>query len=317
MSQERVQVRQLEYFVALAQERNFARAAAACFVSQPALSEAIRKLEHELGVLLVRRGNAFEGLTSEGERVIVWARRILADHDALRQEIMAMHSGLSGTLRLGVIAEATTTAQLLIEPFVVAHPLTRVRMETRLPTREILSKISQFELDAGIVHIDSDDVPPGFEVVPLYREKYVLIASRSLVPNYETEISWAEAAELPMCMFSGAMFSRRIINDALEAHNVHFTPQIETDSMASIYSLALTGRWASIVPHPWMHAFAHRLDLRTLIVCDPIVSTGVALVTLSGHPGGIMANALNDIARQLTLEVRFAQLLPGNDLLSV
>ncbi|WP_346921795.1 helix-turn-helix domain-containing protein [Glutamicibacter creatinolyticus] len=60
-------LRQLEYFVALAREQHFARAAAACYVSQPALSEAIRKLEAELGVPLVRRGHSFQGLTAEGE----------------------------------------------------------------------------------------------------------------------------------------------------------------------------------------------------------------------------------------------------------
>src|ERR1700753_2318168 len=95
--------RQLEYFVALARERHFARAAAACYVSQPALSEAIRKLEHELNVPLVRRGHAFEGLTPGGERLVLWARRILADHDALKQEVIALQSGLSGQLRLGVV----------------------------------------------------------------------------------------------------------------------------------------------------------------------------------------------------------------------
>ena len=79
--------RQLEYFVALARERHFAHAANACHVSQPALSEAIRKLEHELKVPLVRRGQKFEGLTPEGERLVHWARRILADCDALKLEV--------------------------------------------------------------------------------------------------------------------------------------------------------------------------------------------------------------------------------------
>ncbi|EUA48860.1 bacterial regulatory helix-turn-helix, lysR family protein [Mycobacteroides abscessus 21] len=65
-----MQFRQLEYFVALARERHFARAASACYVSQPALSEAIRKLEHELGVPLVLRGSNFEGLTRRG---IAWS----------------------------------------------------------------------------------------------------------------------------------------------------------------------------------------------------------------------------------------------------
>ena len=83
--------RQLEYFVALARERHFARAASACHVSQPALSESIRKLEHELKVPLVRRGQKFEGLTPEGERLVHWARRILADCDALKQEVSVLH----------------------------------------------------------------------------------------------------------------------------------------------------------------------------------------------------------------------------------
>ena len=64
--------RQLEYFVVLAGEKHFA--AAACSVSQPALSEAIRKLEHEPDIPLVNRGHAVEGLTPEGERLLLWAR---------------------------------------------------------------------------------------------------------------------------------------------------------------------------------------------------------------------------------------------------
>ncbi len=75
--------RQLEYFVALAQERHFARAASACHVSQPALSETIRKLEQELNVPLVLE-QKFEGLTPEGDRLVHWVRRILADCDALK-----------------------------------------------------------------------------------------------------------------------------------------------------------------------------------------------------------------------------------------
>jgi DNA-binding transcriptional LysR family regulator len=92
--------RQLEYFVALAREQHFARAATACYVSQPALSEAIRKLEHELDVPLVRRGRTFRGLTPEGERLVLWARRIIADRDALKQEVTALKSGLAGQLQL-------------------------------------------------------------------------------------------------------------------------------------------------------------------------------------------------------------------------
>src|SRR5689334_20833544 len=89
--------RQLEYFVAVAREKHFARAADACYVSQPALSAAIARLERELNVTLINRGHAFEGLTPEGERLVVWAKRILAEHDALKSEASAMKSGITGT----------------------------------------------------------------------------------------------------------------------------------------------------------------------------------------------------------------------------
>lgn len=82
-------LRRLEYLVALARERHFARAAAVCFVSQPSLSAGIRRLEHELDVPIVRRGRRYEGLTPEGELVLAWAHRILAEQDALRQELSA------------------------------------------------------------------------------------------------------------------------------------------------------------------------------------------------------------------------------------
>ena len=78
--------RHLEYLVALARERHFGRAASACGVTQPTLSAAIRELEAELDVLIVERGQRYRDLTAEGLRVLEWARRILADRDALRQE---------------------------------------------------------------------------------------------------------------------------------------------------------------------------------------------------------------------------------------
>ncbi|MFJ8958540.1 LysR family transcriptional regulator [Lentzea sp. NPDC102401] len=84
-------LRQLEYLVALARERHFGRAAEACHVSQPSLSAAISKLERELGVPIVSRGRRFESLTPEGERVLLWAHRMLADRDALRQDLSQPH----------------------------------------------------------------------------------------------------------------------------------------------------------------------------------------------------------------------------------
>jgi DNA-binding transcriptional LysR family regulator len=93
-------LRHLSYFVTLAREKHFARAAEACHISQPTLSAAIRKLEDDLQVRLVLRGHRFLGLTAEGERVLTWAQQILNDYDGLQIDLTGLRSGLIGSLRL-------------------------------------------------------------------------------------------------------------------------------------------------------------------------------------------------------------------------
>src|SRR3546814_9694492 len=80
-------IRHLAYFVTLAKERHFARAADACHITQPTLSAAIRKLEEDLGVPLVARGHRFTGLTPEGEKLLAWSRQILTDYQSLINDL--------------------------------------------------------------------------------------------------------------------------------------------------------------------------------------------------------------------------------------
>ena len=95
-------MRQLTYLIALDKRRHFGRAADNCHVSQPALSNAIKELERELGITVVKRNRTFEGITLEGERVILWARQILASLEALRQDAELVRSVPAGISRLGL-----------------------------------------------------------------------------------------------------------------------------------------------------------------------------------------------------------------------
>jgi DNA-binding transcriptional LysR family regulator len=299
--------RQLEYFVALARERHFARAAAACYVSQPALSEAIRKLEQELNVPLVNRDHTFQSLTPEGERLVVWARRILADHDALQQEVSAMRSGLAGQLRLGVTATASTTAAVVLTPFCVGHPLVTVELETRLSTEDILSQLRRFELDAGIVHMDDADTT-DLAIVPLYTERFVLAANRGLLPgDWSDRITWAELSELPLCMLDNSRSNRRLIDRLLKKNELVLRPRIETDSVASIYALVDSGSWAGVVPQEWIHAFRYSPDIRIITIDDPVITSTLSLVTSASEPGSLLARSLTETARKLSLDELFAQ----------
>ena len=205
--------RQLEYFVAVAQERHFARAAEKCYVSQPALSAAIAKLERELNVTLINRGHSFEGLTPEGERLVVWAKRILAEHDAFKAEVHAVRSGVTGTLRLGTVPTASTTASLVLAAFCSAHPLVKVQILSRLAATELYRRLREFELDAAIVHAAPDDAH-DVNLVPLYQERYVLLSPTDMLPSGVSTLTWPEAAQLPLALLTADMRDRQIIDKA-------------------------------------------------------------------------------------------------------
>jgi DNA-binding transcriptional LysR family regulator len=290
--------RQLEYFVALARERHFARAAAACFVSQPALSDAIRKLEHELDVPLVVRGHAFEGLTPEGERLVLWAQRILADHDALKQEVTALRSGLSGRLRLGVIPSATPTAARLVAPFCEAHPLARVSLAESLRSAEIVRRLRAYELDAGLLYPDAAAGPDLARHV-LYTEEHVMVASRELAGNLPEQAAWAQVAHLPLCLLEGGMRARQLLDEAVAGHGLTLEPQVETDSVASALTHAATGRFAAVVPRAWLRALAPVENLRVIRLHDPVVRMQIALVTPAATPGPLLLRAFVDSALAL------------------
>ncbi len=148
-------LRHLSYFVTLAREKHFARAADVCHISQPALSAAIRKLEDDLEVRLVVRGHRFLGLTAEGGRILAWAQQILSDYDGLRIELNGLGLGLSGSLRLGVIPAAMPPVSCLTARFLAAHPGASVEVRS-MTSRSIQKALDSFEIDAGVTYLDNE-----------------------------------------------------------------------------------------------------------------------------------------------------------------
>src|SRR6185436_12200624 len=112
----------LEFLLALSRERHFGRAAEACGVTRPTLSAGVKQIEEQMGVLLVNRGSRFRGFTPEGERVLDWARRIVGDARAMRQEVNSLRHGLTGRLRIAAIPTALAMTASLTTPFRQRHP---------------------------------------------------------------------------------------------------------------------------------------------------------------------------------------------------
>jgi DNA-binding transcriptional LysR family regulator len=292
-------LRQLEYLSALSREGHFGRAAAACHVSQPALSAGIRKLESELGVRIVQRGQRFEGFTPEGKQVLHWAHRMLAEQDALRHSLSSMRGGLAGVLRIGAVPTALTVASLLTTPLRERHPTMRFSLES-MSSREIVSRLNEFDIDVGMTYVDGE--PLGkVRVVPLYRERYLFLTPRDGEFAGHGSVSWSEAATAPLCLLTPVMQNRRILDGHFAEAGATVSPVIETDTVSAIYAHITSMGLSSVIPHAWLHSFGVPDDTRVLALPRPQRSVHVGLVLPDRSPESMLARALIDVAREIDM----------------
>lgn len=296
-------IRHLRYFVALAREGNHARAAASCNVAQPTLSEAVRQLERDLSVPLIDRiGQRFRGLTAEGERVLGWAQRIMADEDALAQELVEMRQGLAGDLRLGVIPAAMPATPHVTNPFCNAYPLVMLKILSH-SSIEIQRGLDAGTLEAGLTYLDNEPLR-NVRTLPLYRERYMLLTPGGGEFDGLQEVSWRDAARLPLCLLTGDMQNRRIV-DRLFSEGGAIKPKvtIETNSVLALVAHVRSGRWSSVIPHTFLGLIRHRAaasaGFNAIPLVEPEASQSVGLVVSDREPLSPLARALLKSARAI------------------
>ena len=287
----------LEMFIALANEGHFGRAAQACGVTQPTLSSAIKNLEDQLGVQLVWRGSRFQGLTPEGQRVLDRARRIVADARALRDEMRSLHHGLAGHLRIGVIPTALPMVADLTTPFTRRHPNVRVTLLSRT-SAEILTGIERLDLDAGVTYLDNEPLGRVTQV-PLYAEFYRLLCAPGHPLAGRDQVTWADLAGLPLCLLTGDMQNRRIVNQHLSEAGSAAAPMVESNSTIALLTHVLTGEWVSVLPKKLAELFAQGGQIVAVPITGPEVEHLVGLIATHRDPPTPLIAALLDSARRI------------------
>jgi DNA-binding transcriptional LysR family regulator len=304
-----VVLQHLTYLAALARERHFGRAAAACHVSQPTLSAGIRRLEQQLGVPLVQRAHRFQGLTPEGDRMLEWAHRMLVDHDGMRRDLVAMRDGLSGRLRLGAIPTALPVISLLTKPLRDRHPAITLSVESAT-SREIERGLQESELDAGLTYLENEPLH-GVRSLALYRERYVFVARAE--GRYATleSISWQDAAASPLCLLTPTMQNRRIIDRNFQSVGAAPQPVIETNSISTLYSHVRDQAMCTVMAHAWLHLFGMPPAMRAIPLTEPDTSQAIGLVWLERDPEPLLAQALIATARDAALEARLEEGVSG------
>jgi DNA-binding transcriptional LysR family regulator len=287
----------LEYLMALARERHFGHAAEACGVTQPTLSAGIKQLEETLGVLLVQRGSRFIGFTPEGERTLDWARRIVGDTRAMREEIRALKHGLTGQLRIAAIPTTLAMVASLTTPFRARHPDVRFTILSRTSI-EILAHLENLEIDAGVTYVDNE--PLGrVTAVPLYQEHYQLLTAADAPLGNRERVTWAEVSQVPLCLLTPDMQNRRIIDGLLRSAGGAANPTLESNSMIVLFAHVRTGRWASVMPARLAETLGLTATIRAIPIVEPEAVHTIGLVVPAREPMTPLNAALVSEARRL------------------
>ena len=308
-----MQIRQLEYLTTLARERHFGRAAKACNVSQPALSQAIRQIEASFGVPIIdRRSQGFHGLTQEGQRVLDWARQALADYHRLGQELSSLSpQGLSGNIRIGLIPVTTPMVSLLTSAFHRAHPGVTISILSH-NFIEIHRMLEQFELDVGISYLDGN--PPS-DVRPyvLYRESYYLLAPASHPIAERRSITWHEASALPLCLLTPVFLYRLIVNRIFEQAGTTAHTVIETNCAVALCSHVRSGQWFTIVPDSFFYLVGDWKRTVSIPLVEPSASNEIGLLIQERDPLPPITRAFIEVAQGISIAEELRKVAPVRD----
>ena len=294
-------LRDMQLLAALSRHRHFARAAEECGISQPAFSARIRNMEAEYAVPLVKRGNRFMGFTREGDIVLKWALRLLADADGLDQEISEVKGALSGRLAIGAVPTALAFAARAPAALRKAHPDVTVEIVSESSV-DIQRGLEDFSLDAGITYLDGQ-VSAQFSQMPLYEERYVLLAPYGIAPRLSGTITWREAAELPLCLLTRNMHNREIIDAVFRKVGVSPAPAMETNAFTAALVQVVSGHAATIAPEMLANGLPLASQVARLTLTDPVERRPIGLVTAERAPVPPALRALRGVLSQLASEV--------------
>lgn len=275
----------LRYLVALSEHRHFARAAQACHITQPALSNALRALEEDFGTAIVRRGRAYAGLTAEGERILLAARRMLREHELLQQDLRGSAEVPTGHLRIGVVPSAMPAAARFISVLAGLHPSITVTLRS-LSSGEIESGLQDLALDLALGFSERLGTPrtSQFAHVAQFEEHYFVLRSITGGAGLRRGscISWRDAAKLPLCLLTPEMHNRQVVERAFAEARVEVRPTMETNSVAALLYTVAMGNLCSVVPGALAAVAPAGVGLEALPLINPEVRTSVGFFFLKG-----------------------------------
>jgi LysR family hydrogen peroxide-inducible transcriptional activator len=274
-----MELHQLRYFCAIAETGSFSRAAEQIHVSQPSLSQQIRKLEDELGARLFDRLSRKVRLTETGRTFLPRARAILRDLEAARSEVAERKAAISGPICVGIIP---TIAPYFLPPFLAAfsrkYPAARVTVVEEI-TPLLLEKLRAGTMDVAIVALPLDVRGHEFASFRLLTEKLFAVLPKQHELSRRRALSLGQLACEPFLLLrDGHCFRKTAISACKRAH---LNPQIvfESGQFSSILSMVAAGLGVSIIP---AMAVEKRSGCCFVPLADDQAARAIGAVTLKG-----------------------------------
>lgn len=273
-------LQQLQYIVALDDERHFVRAAAACFVTQPTLTMQVRKLEEELDVVLFDRRVQPVRPTPIGARIIAQARVVLREAAQLNALVGELHSGISGLYRVGVIPTlAPYLVPLFLPRFAKAHSDVKLVIDERKTSR-IIKGLRRGEIDLGILVTPVDE--PDMEEIALFQEPFLAYLPEGHPLRAKRRVARSDLREQALWVLSeGHCFREQALSlcDRPSAGG-HDNVLYESGSIETLKQLVRNGSGMTLVPElsvdtddPHVRRFSAPEPIRqvSLVVRKPFV----------------------------------------------
>ncbi|QEM13836.1 LysR substrate-binding domain-containing protein [Mucilaginibacter rubeus] len=240
-----MELRQLQYFVKAAETMNFTEAAAAVFITQSTLSQQIKQLEEELGMLLFDRIGKHVRITEAGHIFLTHARKILNDVQRSKQAISELQNATTGELNLGVSYAFTSLLLPALAPFSTKYPGIKIFITYGSP-EELEKKLRLAELDMILAfHNESDD--EDLEMQELFSSSVVMVVSKNNPLAQLKKISLEELARLDLILPGKGFSSRDFINDLFNRKKIVPNIKIELNDVHSLLALVENGQWATIL----------------------------------------------------------------------
>ena len=240
-----MEVRQLGYFIKAAEMLHFTEAAAASFVTQSTLSQQIKQLEEELGMLLFDRVGKHVRLTEAGNLFLIHARQIVLDIKKSKQAIFELANMVNGELKIGVTYAFSSLLLPALTPFSEKYPGIMIHVEYGT-AGELENKLRTADLDIILAFHEQAD-SSGLEMQPLFSSRIMMVVAKRNPLAKLTKIKLKELGKLELILPSNGFSSRDLLNEIFRKNNIIPNIKIEMNDVHSLLSMVELGNWATII----------------------------------------------------------------------